>query len=155
MSGFVFGQRSLTNLEGVHADLVSVCQRAIEVSLVDFGIIEGRRSPTRQVELVAAGASRTTNSKHLIGHAVDVAAYSGGIISWEWHYYPVIAGAMQQASQELGIQVVWGCVWNRQLASLTADLEHEVAVYKASRKGKAFLDAGHYELRMPPLTVTA
>jgi peptidoglycan L-alanyl-D-glutamate endopeptidase CwlK len=145
-----FGQRSINNLMGVHADLLAIAERAIEVTATDFCVIEGLRGPERQGELVLAGASRTLQSKHLIGHAIDVAAWVGGTVSWEWHHYPVIAAAFRQASRESGIPVVWGAVWDRQLASLSDELDAEVAAYKARRKGKAFIDSGHFELRMEP-----
>lgn len=145
---FEFGRRSLDNLIGVHNDLVTVAMRAIQISEVDFAVIEGLRSAERQDHLIAIGASQTKLSKHIIGQAIDTAAYVNGTISWDWILYPGIARAMQTASRELGIQVVWGAVWDRQLAGLTDDLPDEVNRYKARRNGKAFIDAGHFELRM-------
>ena len=148
MSEFSFGKRSLDNLVGVATDLVAVATRAIALSDVDFGVIEGLRTPERQQELLEAHASQTLQSKHIIGHAIDVAAFVGGTVSWDWPLYPRIAHAMQAASREFGIPIVFGCVWDRQLASLTDNIQYEIECYKARRSGKAFLDAGHYELRM-------
>ena len=37
---FKLGKKSLSKLEGVHADLVKLVQRAIEISECDFTIIE-------------------------------------------------------------------------------------------------------------------
>lgn len=145
---FTFGDRSNGNLAGVHKDLVDVARIAIAASMVDFAVIEGLRDPDRQQQLVLAGASKTQQSKHLIGHAIDVAAWVSGAICWDWPYYPRIASAFQMAARELGVQVVWGAVWDRQLASLTDDLVAEVGHYKARRNGKAFIDGGHFELRM-------
>jgi len=145
---FTFGDRSNKNMNGLHPDMILLAQLAIQLSEVDFAVIEGFRSPERQAELVLAGASQTKMSKHLIGHAIDVAAYVHGTICWDWPYYPKIASAMQAASKELGIPVVWGACWDRQLASLTDDLVAEVGHYKSRRNGKAFIDSGHFELRM-------
>lgn len=145
---FSFGKRSHEKLDGIHPDLYQLCLLAIASSEVDFAILEGFRSPDRQRDLVAAGASKTQQSKHLIGHAVDVGAVVPGGISWDWHHYPRIARAFQIASRELAIHVVWGAVWDRQLAGLTDDLDAEVAAYKGRRNGKAFLDGGHFELRI-------
>jgi peptidoglycan L-alanyl-D-glutamate endopeptidase CwlK len=42
----------------------------------------GPRTRERQAALVARGASRTINSRHLTGHAVDLVPLGGGEISW-------------------------------------------------------------------------
>lgn len=146
---FTFGERSRKNLAGVHADLVAVAEFAIGISEVDFSITEGRRAPERQAELVAAGKSKTLQGKHIIGHAVDTAAWVAGGISWEPRHYYRIAAAFREASRQLGVPVVWGAVWDRQLASLHDNLEDEVQAYTARHEGKDFLDFVHFELRAP------
>lgn len=108
---FKFSSRSEKNLQGVNPDLVKVTRRALEISEVDFGITEGLRSRYRQKQLVATGKSQTMNSRHLTGHAVDVVAYVGSQVSWEWPQYEKIAAAFRQASQELNIPVEWGGDW--------------------------------------------
>lgn len=108
---FVFSERSLRRLNGVHADLVAVVKRALELSEVDFAVIEGLRTIERQRDLVISGASRTLNSRHLTGHAVDLAPVVGGILSWDWkHFYP-LAAAMKLAAKELKIPLTWGGDW--------------------------------------------
>ena len=72
---YKLGQRSLQNLSGVHPDLVAVVKRAIEITEQDFSVIEGVRNIDRQRQLVKSGASQTMNSRHLTGHAVDIAPY--------------------------------------------------------------------------------
>ncbi|EIV5186961.1 M15 family metallopeptidase [Serratia marcescens] len=104
-------RRSEKNLVGVNAVLVAVVRRALELTPVDFGITEGLRSKERQKQMVAAGASQTMNSRHLTGHAVDVVAYLGANISWEWKYYEQIAAAFKQAGKELGTVIEWGGDW--------------------------------------------
>ena len=112
MSGkFIFSRRSEKNLEGVKPQLVAVVRRALELTEVDFGITEGLRSKYRQKQLVAEGKSQTMNSRHLTGHAVDVVAYVGSQVSWEWPLYEKIAAASRQASRELNIPVEWGGDW--------------------------------------------
>ena len=64
--------RSLRNLWGIHPDLRRVLDRALKDSPIDFVVIEGLRTKERQKQLVAAGASKTMNSRHLTGHAVDL-----------------------------------------------------------------------------------
>ncbi|HEI8502941.1 TPA: M15 family metallopeptidase [Serratia marcescens] len=110
-SNYRFSQRSEKNLVGVNPALVAVVRRALELSSVDFGITEGLRSGERQKKMVAAGASQTMNSRHLTGHAVDVVAYLGANISWDWKYYEQIAAAFKQAGKELGTVIEWGDDW--------------------------------------------
>lgn len=110
---FRFSKRSLARMEGVHPDLVRVARRALELSEVDFMVTEGLRSTARQAVLVKAGASRTLRSRHLTGHAVDVAAVVDGAVRWDWPLYLKIAAAFELAARELAVPVVWGGRWRR------------------------------------------
>ena len=110
-SGFVFSQRSLNNLEGVHPDLVAVAHRAVEMTTVDFVIIEGLRTVGRQKELFKSGASRTMNSRHLTGHAIDIVPWIDGQIRWDWPAFYPVAKAFKAASKELNIPIIWGGDW--------------------------------------------
>lgn len=107
---FRLSKRSLANLEGIHPDLAAVVRRAIEITPVDFAVTEGLRTVARQKALFAAGATRTMNSRHLTGHAVDLAAYVGGI-RWDWPLYDALAVAMKKAAGDLGVPIVWGGDW--------------------------------------------
>lgn len=96
----------------MHTDLILVVGRAICLSECDFSVVEGRRSLERQIELVGEGKSKTTKSRHLTGHAVDVVPWLHGRTEWEaWHLFERISKAFKQASQELGIPIVWGGDW--------------------------------------------
>lgn len=110
-SRFQLSERSLSNLDGVHKDLVAVVKLAIEITKVDFGVTEGVRSLNRQRAMVAKGASQTMNSRHLTGHAVDLVAYLGNRVSWEWPYYEDINNVMQRAADSLGVSITWGGEW--------------------------------------------
>lgn len=110
---FRFSARSRRNLRGVHPDLARVAERALALSEVDFMVTEGRRDPARQAALVKAGASRTLQSRHLTGHAIDVAAVVAGQVRWDWPLYPKIAAAFEAAARELSVPVVWGGRWPR------------------------------------------
>lgn len=108
--------RSLNNLKGVHPDMVKIVKRAIEITEVDFMVIEGVRTVERQKILVAQGASKTMNSRHIPGKdgyakAVDLAAWVGGSIRWDWPLYNKIADAMKKAAAELKIPLEWGGDW--------------------------------------------
>lgn len=109
--GFWLSDRSMDNLNGVHKDLVAVVKLAIEITKIDFAVTEGLRSVNRQREMVAKGASQTMNSRHLTGHAVDLVAYLGDRISWEWPYYEDLNSAMQRAAYTLNVPIVWGGDW--------------------------------------------
>ena len=100
-------------MQGVHPRLVALVREAITLSPVDFMITEGLRTPERQAALVRAGASRTQNSRHLTGHAVDVAAMVDGEVRWDWPLYPRIAAAFKAAAARQGTAIVWGGDWPR------------------------------------------
>ena len=106
--GYKLGPRSRKNLEGVHTDLQRVVEKAIEITEKDFTVIEGLRDIERQKELVATGKSTTLNSRHLTGHAVDIAPWP---ISWDWDEFYPIADAMKQAAKELNVDLQWGGDW--------------------------------------------
>ena len=108
---YVLGTVSKNNLKGVHPDLVKVVEKAITLTEIDFRVTEGLRSKTRQIELVNKGASKTLNSRHITGHAVDVVALIGGAVRWDWPLYDKIAKAFKQAAQELNVPIVWGGDW--------------------------------------------
>ncbi|WP_025122628.1 MULTISPECIES: M15 family metallopeptidase [unclassified Serratia (in: enterobacteria)] len=108
---FIFGSTSEKNLLGVHPDLVKVARRALLLSPVDFRITEGLRSMARQRYLLREGKSQTLRSRHLTGHALDVVALPGNVVSWDMAYYRQIAAAFKQASDELKIPVEWGGNW--------------------------------------------
>ena len=108
---YKLSNRSKSRLEGVHPDLVSVVERAIEITEQDFTVLEGLRSKERQRKLYKSGASKTMNSRHLTGHAVDIAPYVGGSVSWNWEFYYPMADAMKKAAKELGVPLEWGGDW--------------------------------------------
>jgi peptidoglycan L-alanyl-D-glutamate endopeptidase CwlK len=108
---YSLGTRSKQRLTGVHADLVRVVERAIEITTVDFTVLEGLRTPERQKALRDAGASQTLNSRHITGHAVDLGALIDGEVRWDWPLYYKIAAAMKEAAKELNVPIVWGGDW--------------------------------------------
>ena len=108
---FTLSPRSYKRLEGVHPELVRVVERAIAITEVDFVVLEGLRTKERQAQLLKAGASRTMNSRHITGHAVDLGAWVNKEVRWDWPLYSKIATAMKKAATEQNVPIVWGGDW--------------------------------------------
>jgi peptidoglycan L-alanyl-D-glutamate endopeptidase CwlK len=108
---FSLSLRSESRIAGVHPDLALVVRRALELAPIDFAVVEGWRSKKRQAELKAAGASQTLDSRHLTGHAVDLAPIVSKRIRWDWPLFPPLAAAMKAAAKELGVAIIWGGDW--------------------------------------------
>lgn len=106
-----FSKRSYTNLVGVRPELVAVATRALDLTPIDFIVTEGVRLASRQRELVRIGASKTLRSRHITGHAIDVAAWHDGAIRWDWPLYERISEAFKQAADELSVPIDWGGDW--------------------------------------------
>ena len=151
---YSLGQRSLARLDGVHPLLVSVVQRAIAVTAQDFTVQEGLRSIETQRLYVQRGVSKTMASQHLkqadgYGHAVDLVPWINGQPRWEWPPIWAIAQAMDQASTELNVPLVWGAIWDKPMSRYGGSpdaLRAEVEAYKARHPGPDFLDGPHYQL---------
>ena len=124
--------RSERSLIGVHPDLVKVVRASHadwHDELNDFIVTEGVRSQERQAQLYKAGASQTLNSRHLTGHAVDLAVKVGGQVRWDWPLYFRLGAVMKSNALRLGVKIVWGGDW------------------------KTFRDGPHYELAATPIEV--
>lgn len=98
-------------LEGVHPDLVRVIRRAARNAPFNVSVIEGLRSIETQRRYVASGASKTMNSRHLTGHAVDLAPMDGDAVSWAWPLYYKLAPVVKQAAKDEGVPIEWGGDW--------------------------------------------
>lgn len=99
-------ERSRKNLEGVHPHLVAVVEKARE--RVDFLVTEGLRTKERQAQLIKIGRSKTKNSRHLYGLAVDLCDMDGKYDVPDMHE---IAKAMKVSALELGVPIEWGGDW--------------------------------------------
>lgn len=107
----ILGSRSLSRLEGVHPDLVRVVKRAAATSDLDFAVLEGLRTLARQKLLFAQRATKTMKSRHLDGHAVDLAPMLDGAVSWDWPLYHRLAKIVKTAAAAEGVAVTWGGDW--------------------------------------------
>lgn len=134
----ILGQRSLSRLEGVHPDLVRVVKKAAALSDLDFTVLEGLRTVDRQKQLMKQGATRTMNSRHITGHAVDLGAMIGGTVRWDWALYIKLAEVMRSASISENVPIRWGGTWK-----LLSDIKGPITAKVLSR---SFPDGPHYEL---------
>jgi peptidoglycan LD-endopeptidase CwlK len=108
---FRFSTVSERNLVGVHPDLVRVMRAALLASPIDFRVVEGLRTIERQRQLIRAGASQTLNSRHLTGHAVDIAPIVGGKVRWDWPLFHRLAEVVKGSARDLSIPIEWGGDW--------------------------------------------
>ncbi len=125
MTGFKLGTGSRNRLQNVTRELARVVERAIEITEVDFSVVYGKRSAAEQAKLVEQGFSNTANSRHLTGHAVDLVPWLGagvdpyprqktppGERAQKLRCFELIAKAMFEAADELGVPLQWGNDWN-------------------------------------------
>jgi peptidoglycan L-alanyl-D-glutamate endopeptidase CwlK len=103
--------RDLQRLTGVHESIRRVLARAARDGAPRFAVIEGRRTVSRQRQLVAAGASKTMRSRHIHGFAVDIAPIIGGKISWDWPAFYPLAAAIKKAAVAERVTLTWGGDW--------------------------------------------
>ena len=107
----VLGHRSLLRLEGLHPDLVRVVKKAAAISPLDFTVLEGLRTLERQKQLSQIGATKTLSSRHLTGHAVDLAPMIDGEVSWDWPLYRRLATIVKEATVAENVPIEWGGDW--------------------------------------------
>ena len=148
---FKLSTRRLERLQGVDDRLIQVVRKAIGYTKVDFGVVEGLRTPQRQIELFNSGASQIRDGgKHVEGKAVDLMAYLGDRGSWELNLYDEIADAVKQAAIEVNVAVRWGAAWNIDDIRLwRGTMEEAMNYYIDSRRKlnkRPFIDAPHFEL---------
>lgn len=118
-------------LVGVHDALAEIIRETSRRCPVPFTVIEGLRTPERQRQLVAAGASKTQNSRHLTGHAADLwpldantgkplpsdAAFRAGSAQAKaasarlWEDLRAIAAVAKLVAKERGVMLEWGGDW--------------------------------------------
>ena len=132
---------SIAKLKGVHPDLMRVVLRCAEDwadAETGFVVTCGLRTLEEQKVLVAKGASKTMRSRHLTGHAVDLAATIDGKVRWDWSLYIKLANAVKAAAIAEKVSVEWGGTWaalNPVKGTVTAKMLH-----------KSFPDGPHFQL---------
>ena len=104
-----FSKQSLARLNSTDERLVKVFTEVVKY--FDCTILEGKRTVDRQKMLVEQGKSKTMNSKHLTGKAVDVAPYP---IDWnDRERFTYFAGHVMGIASKMGIKLRWGGDWDR------------------------------------------
>lgn len=137
---YVLGAQSRARLAGVHPSLTHVVERAIQLTTVDFKVVEGLRSdeqcwinfgkgrtaaqcavagvPARYAKPSLAKVTWLRDplaSKHCLqadgfGHAVDLLP-----APYDWKDpagFDAVAQAMMRAAAQLGIALLWGADWD-------------------------------------------
>ena len=117
----ILDDRSVRRLVGVHPDLVAVVKEAASNADDEtFIVTEGSRTYARQVELFTAKKSKTMNSRHLTGHAVDLAVWydrdadrvvDADELSWKFADYQKLADLVKTTAARLDVTIVWGGDW--------------------------------------------
>ena len=131
-----FSKASLDRLLSTHEDLQRLFFEVIDH--YDCSILEGIRSPERQRELVRTGKSKTLNSKHLKGWAVDVVPCNP--IDWSAQGQERMrhfAGFVFGVAAGLGIvdRLRWGGDWDGDAMTKGDGL-----------RDQSFMDLPHFEL---------
>lgn len=111
---FKFGKISLKRLKTTEPFVQEIMHEVLSITPYDFGIPEfgGRRTIQHQEQLVKQGKSKTMNSKHLKGEAIDICRHmGGGEYSFERKHILPIAHIVKQVAMEKGYKVKWGGDW--------------------------------------------
>lgn len=98
-------------LVGVNERLVALVRRVALTSPMPFMVVEGLRTKQRQRKLFAEGKTKTLNSKHLIGRAVDLAPIVQGKVSWEWKHFKPLIDCVKAEAARMNIPVTCGYDW--------------------------------------------
>ena len=102
--------RSLEKLQGVRPELANVIKEA--ANRTKFRVTEGLRTRERQATLVKARKSRTMNSRHLSGHAIDfIAIGEDGIATYDMDDMRRVADVIKAVAEEHGVKIQWGGDW--------------------------------------------
>ena len=136
---YKFSERSYRNLQNVRPELVAVTTLALHYlgreNGPDFVVTDGARNLDEQRKLIDQGKSQTMDSRHLTGHAIDVAAFDADYnVTWEAGPYRRIADAFKRAGETLGTDIEWGGDWQSFIDMPHFALTHEQ--FPTSKKAK-------------------
>lgn len=132
------GKEKLTGVNKLLVDWITKFDKDNEKEFKEKGIeliiIEGLRTLETQKKYFAEGKSKTMNSKHLTGNAIDICFSEKGKINWSSMQYWTMAHyhfiQHFKSRQGVDIKAVWGGDWN-------GNLEYS---------DEKFLDAPHFQV---------
>lgn len=120
--------KSLNRLNSVDKRLVDLAKQVAKITPICFQITEGYRDRMRQKELYNEGKSRTLNSKHIEGKAIDIVCCKEGYKEPLRDIY-IVVGLFIAKAKELNINIRVGALWD-----------------KTSTKDNDFIDAFHIQV---------
>lgn len=114
-----FDKVSVRNLQGVKPELVLLAQTVMDRAPWPIRVTEGLRTMERQRQLLALRVTKTMNSRHLTGHAIDVVPFidldrDGKIEAEEMYHHPLydeLIPIAKAAAEELKIKMTFGYDW--------------------------------------------
>lgn len=118
---YSLGSASHNHLSQAKQPLVWVVERAIEITEIDFSVVDCRRTIEEQRQNIVDGVSWTMDSRHLPDpDGIDDLVWAADIYPWyrdatdhvEW-LYRKIAKAMFQAAIEFHVDIEWGGFWKK------------------------------------------
>ena len=124
---FELDAKSLNRLNGVDKRLVNLAKQVAKITPIHFQITEGIRTKERQEQLVKEGKSKTLNSKHLQGLAIDIMSCKEGYSQAKDIF--ILVGLFIAKAKQLNIKIRVGALWDYN-----------------STKDNNFVDAYHIEL---------
>ncbi|NBT57503.1 M15 family peptidase [bacterium] len=131
----------------VHPELVRVFDEAVNFYSKKIRIIEGLRSVQRQNQLYLQGKTKTLDSRHLTGHALDLVTQDNGNILWDEPNAIQLAAAIRASAIKCGVPIRWGGCW--QEINTVVNLKQAATDYVArlkAQKRKPLIDMVHFEL---------
>lgn len=114
-------------------------------------VFEGLRTKAQQAEKVRLGYSKTMNSYHLSGYAVDIAdrryAWNISRVHKFWYDYATVIFEVAKTNPGLG----WGGIWSKGKLDTAQEVARWLKYKKAFASGKDtldwFVDVAHLEYR--------
>lgn len=133
MGDFKLSNRSMSNMTGLHPDLIVLAKEAINITPYDFGINHTTiRTKDEQEQFLADGDSTTMNSRHvpennecLLSCALDFNVYVNGRITWNIKYFRKVAQAFVTTAIKYGIQIELGILWMKPVDGPHVQLNRE------------------------------
>lgn len=128
MNNFKFSNKSLEKLAGVDVRLQTLAKKVLEITPIDFAIVEGLRTKEEQEKLVKEGKSKTLNSLHLTGKGIDIMPCKEKYTQAKDIF--ILVGLFIAVAKQLNINIRVGALWDYN-----------------STKDNNFIDAHHLEIK--------